>query len=177
MPPKLNEYDYMHIRLVSGGVPLTSTRADDTVASSANVRVALDWMAAMTGFDSEGLRRTMAPHLRYHLARSAARMAREKHAPGAPADSPDPYVYPRDAYIAQHEHARGVIFVKPEPAELVRVADGGDDVVILARIRSPLHNGETYDNLYSYHLRFEDGKIAEVWELFDTAYALTVYPS
>jgi len=163
--------------------PLSSTRAEDAVprdagtASRPNVRVAMDWIAAMTGFDSDGLRRTMAPHLKYHLARSAAKLARDKNAPGAPADSPDPYVYPRDAYIAQHEHARRAIFVKPEPPELVRVADGGDDVVLLTRIRSPLQNGETYDNLYSYHLRFEDGKIAEVWELFDTAYALTVYPS
>ncbi|WAX58479.1 hypothetical protein M6B22_06865 [Jatrophihabitans cynanchi] len=170
----VNEYD---CKMPEGSSLTSSQEPEATTGSPGNVDVAMEWIAAMTGFDSGGLRRTMAPHLKYHLARTAARMARERNAPGAPADKPDPYVYPRDEYIAQHEHARRMIFVKPEPPEVVRVAAGGDDVVLLTRIRSPLKNGETYDNLYSYHLRFEGGLIAEVWELFDTAYALSVYPS
>ena len=113
---------------------MTGTPASDSAAAGrSNVQVAMDWIGAMTGFDSDGLRRTMAPHLKYHLARSAAKMARDRNAPGAPADGPDPYVFPRDAYIAQHEHARRAIFVKPDPPELVRVADGGDVSLRLVR--------------------------------------------
>ena len=36
-------------------------------------------------------------------------------------------------------------------------------------------SGEPYDNVYVYFFRFADGKIAEVWEHLDTAYAFALF--
>jgi ketosteroid isomerase-like protein len=36
-------------------------------------------------------------------------------------------------------------------------------------------SGEPYDNLYVYFFRFANGKIAEVWEHLDTAYAFALF--
>jgi ketosteroid isomerase-like protein len=36
-------------------------------------------------------------------------------------------------------------------------------------------SGEPYDNVYVYFFRFEDGKIAEMWEHLDTAYAFALF--
>jgi ketosteroid isomerase-like protein len=36
-------------------------------------------------------------------------------------------------------------------------------------------SGEPYDNVYVYFFRFQDGKIAEIWEHLDTAYAFALF--
>jgi ketosteroid isomerase-like protein len=36
-------------------------------------------------------------------------------------------------------------------------------------------SGEPYENVYVYFFRFEDGKIAEMWEHLDTAYAFALF--
>jgi ketosteroid isomerase-like protein len=36
-------------------------------------------------------------------------------------------------------------------------------------------SGEPYDNVYVYFFRFQDGKIAELWEHLDTAYAFALF--
>lgn len=38
-------------------------------------------------------------------------------------------------------------------------------------------SGIPYDNTYAYIFRFEDGKIAEIWEHLDTAYAFALFDS
>jgi ketosteroid isomerase-like protein len=48
-----------------------------------------------------------------------------------------------------------------------------DDLVSAHYNRESLRlNGSLYDNEYNMLFRFEDGLIAEVWEIVDTAYAL-----
>jgi ketosteroid isomerase-like protein len=36
-------------------------------------------------------------------------------------------------------------------------------------------SGDVYENVYVYFFRFRDGKIAEVWEHLDTAYAFALF--
>jgi len=36
-------------------------------------------------------------------------------------------------------------------------------------------SGEPYENLYVYFFRFQQGKIAEIWEHLDTAYAFALF--
>lgn len=36
-------------------------------------------------------------------------------------------------------------------------------------------SGEPYENVYVYFFRFQDGKIAEIWEHLDTAYAFALF--
>jgi ketosteroid isomerase-like protein len=36
-------------------------------------------------------------------------------------------------------------------------------------------SGDIYENVYVYFFRFADGKIAEVWEHLDTAYAFALF--
>lgn len=36
-------------------------------------------------------------------------------------------------------------------------------------------SGDAYENVYVYFFRFADGKIAEVWEHLDTAYAFALF--
>jgi ketosteroid isomerase-like protein len=36
-------------------------------------------------------------------------------------------------------------------------------------------SGDAYENVYVYFFRFQDGKIAEVWEHLDTAYAFALF--
>jgi ketosteroid isomerase-like protein len=36
-------------------------------------------------------------------------------------------------------------------------------------------SGEPYENVYVYFFRFQDGKIAEMWEHLDTAYAFALF--
>jgi ketosteroid isomerase-like protein len=38
-------------------------------------------------------------------------------------------------------------------------------------------SGTPYDNTYAYIFRFVDGKIAEIWEHLDTAYAFALFDS
>jgi ketosteroid isomerase-like protein len=38
-------------------------------------------------------------------------------------------------------------------------------------------NGQPYENVYVYFFRFSDGKIAELWEHLDTAYAFALFDS
>jgi ketosteroid isomerase-like protein len=49
-----------------------------------------------------------------------------------------------------------------------------DDLVSAHYNRESLRlNGDLYDNEYNMLFRFEDGLIVEVWEIVDTAYALS----
>ena len=36
-------------------------------------------------------------------------------------------------------------------------------------------SGEPYENVYAYFFRFQQGKIAEIWEHLDTAYAFALF--
>ncbi len=38
-------------------------------------------------------------------------------------------------------------------------------------------SGIPYENTYAYIFRFADGKIAEIWEHLDTAYAFALFDS
>jgi ketosteroid isomerase-like protein len=38
-------------------------------------------------------------------------------------------------------------------------------------------SGTPYENTYAYIFRFENGKIAEIWEHLDTAYAFALFDS
>jgi ketosteroid isomerase-like protein len=49
---------------------------------------------------------------------------------------------------------------------------GAAQVQLSTRLAS---TGETYENVYVYFFRFRDGKIAEMWEHLDTAYAFALF--
>jgi ketosteroid isomerase-like protein len=49
---------------------------------------------------------------------------------------------------------------------------GAAQVQLSTRLAS---SGEPYENLYVYFFRFQEGKIAEIWEHLDTAYAFALF--
>jgi ketosteroid isomerase-like protein len=49
---------------------------------------------------------------------------------------------------------------------------GAVQVQLSTRLAS---SGEPYENIYVYFFRFQDGKIAEMWEHLDTAYAFALF--
>jgi ketosteroid isomerase-like protein len=49
---------------------------------------------------------------------------------------------------------------------------GAAQVQLSTRLAS---TGEPYENIYVYFFRFRDGKIAEMWEHLDTAYAFALF--
>ena len=51
---------------------------------------------------------------------------------------------------------------------------GAAQVHLSTRLAS---NGAPYENTYVYFFRFADGKIAEIWEHLDTAYAFALFDS
>jgi len=51
---------------------------------------------------------------------------------------------------------------------------GAAQVQLSTRLAS---SGEPYENVYVYFFRFRDGKIAEMWEHLDTAYAFALFDS
>lgn len=53
-----------------------------------------------------------------------------------------------------------------------------DDVVGAAQVQlstTLATSGAPYENVYAYFFRFESGKIAEIWEHLDTAYAFSLF--
>jgi len=49
---------------------------------------------------------------------------------------------------------------------------GAVQVRLSARLAT---SGEPYENVYVYFFRFQDGRIAEIWEHVDTAYAFALF--
>lgn len=54
------------------------------------------------------------------------------------------------------------------------VLEDGDLVSVHMTRESVGSNGRPYENEYNWLLRFEDGLIAEVWEVLDTAHAFSI---
>ena len=55
-----------------------------------------------------------------------------------------------------------------------------DDAVGAAQVQlstTLAASGTPYENVYAYFFRFVDGKIAEIWEHLDTAYAFSLFDS
>jgi ketosteroid isomerase-like protein len=53
-----------------------------------------------------------------------------------------------------------------------------DDAVGAAQVQlstTLAASGTPYENVYAYFFRFADGKIAEIWEHLDTAYAFSLF--
>jgi ketosteroid isomerase-like protein len=55
------------------------------------------------------------------------------------------------------------------------VAGDGDIVAVHCRLVTKIRSGAAYDNDYVFLFRFENGKIAELWEFTDTAHAYSVF--
>jgi ketosteroid isomerase-like protein len=55
------------------------------------------------------------------------------------------------------------------------VADEGSGAVMVELTTTLSADGSPYVNTYVYFFRFESGKIAEVWEFLDTAYAFSLF--
>jgi ketosteroid isomerase-like protein len=51
------------------------------------------------------------------------------------------------------------------------VVSEGDMVAVHHTMSTKTSGGTDYSNQYAYLLRFEEGRVAEVWEHLDTAYA------
>ncbi|MFO8011040.1 MAG: nuclear transport factor 2 family protein [Dehalococcoidia bacterium] len=62
-------------------------------------------------------------------------------------------------------------YIRIHPEEMVAE---GETVVVRARGEAMTKEGEEYNNLYVFFFRFRDGKVFEVLEFPDTAYAETV---
>ena len=62
-------------------------------------------------------------------------------------------------------------FYRPETLQFdyLETLTVGDNVIKPFTLRAVTVNGQNYENDYMMRFRIEDGRIAEVWEYFDTA--------
>ncbi|MFC2027277.1 nuclear transport factor 2 family protein [Chloroflexota bacterium] len=93
------------------------------------------------------------------------------------------YVVPGDMPVSGTFHGKDQImnmwlgffeqleYIKVHPEELVAE---GNTVVVRARGEAKTKAGNDYNNLYVFFFRFKNGKVVEVFEFPDTAYAETV---
>lgn len=93
------------------------------------------------------------------------------------------YVVPGDMPVSGTFHGKDQImnmwlgffeqleYIKVHPEELVAE---GNTVVVRARGEAKTKAGNDYNNLYVFFFRFKNGKVIEVFEFPDTAYAETV---
>jgi hypothetical protein len=145
----------------------TETRID---SHRANAETAKEVVTAMAAGDLPRLLELWSPKLRVHTPQSVGPLVGGSAWP----DSPDP-VRELDEYIDAFKRGLDLIYAETEPPEFLQVAADGDLVIPLVIIRARLHNGTPYANLYCFPMRFEAGKVVEVWELLDTAYAYPLY--
>jgi ketosteroid isomerase-like protein len=66
---------------------------------------------------------------------------------------------------------------EPIQLEYGEITAQDDRVSIVARGRTPLKIGGSYDNIYKWLFTFRDGKICNVKEFFDTLVVLKAFPN
>jgi ketosteroid isomerase-like protein len=136
-----------------------------------NAQPAVEAFRALVAADLPAVERLFSADVRWHYPQSFARRA-AKHRERPPTEEHDTVFEGRDMLLDVTGNVDSQIFRNPRP-EIIHVAADGDLVVLLVRVRAELHNGTDYDNFYAFHMRFEEGQVAEVWELLDSAYAFS----
>lgn len=154
---------------------MATTQTTDNPSSShrANAQAAIDLVNAMSAGDLPRCLELWAPELKFHFAQSAAAGAvRPTEVPAGNEPHHDPFMDGVDAYVASYTAAVDKIFAgEIEPPEFLHIAADGDLVMPLVVIRTRLRDGTAYTHLYCFPMRFENGKVVEMWEVHDTAYA------
>jgi ketosteroid isomerase-like protein len=135
-----------------------------------NADTAIEVVTAMAAGDLPRLLEIWSPKLRVHSPRSAGPLISGSAWP----DTPDPF-REHDEYVNVFKAAIGRIYAEVEPPEFLQVAADGDVVIPLVIIRARLHDGTPYANLYCFPMRFEDGKVVEMWEVHDSGYAFPLF--
>jgi ketosteroid isomerase-like protein len=148
-----------------------TTTGDQPSQHRVNADTAVAVVNAMAAGDLPRLMELWAPDLRFHLAQSAAALVGGRDHPG----THDPVREGRDVYLASYLNAIERIFEEVYPPEFLHVAADGDIVIPLAVIRARLRDGTPYTNIYCFPMRFEDGKVVEMWEAHDTGYAFPLF--
>jgi ketosteroid isomerase-like protein len=146
--------------------------------SRSTAEIVKEYSLAQCRCDSARLREILAPNVRFHHPQSSYvfRADADGNAlTSAPWDRPDPYVDGREALIASVERAYKRFFKQCEPPDFVHVVAEGDVGVVLSRNRAIMQDGSVYHQLYSFHVRVEDGLVAEIWEVHDTMYAFKIF--
>jgi ketosteroid isomerase-like protein len=148
-----------------------TTPEDGSAPHRANADTAVEVVTAMAAGNLARLMELWSPDLRFHLAQSAALLVGGRDHPG----THDPIREGRDVYLASYLNAIDRIFEEVQPPEFLHVAADGDIVIPLAVIRARLRDGTPYTNIYCFPMRFEDGKVVEMWEVHDTGYAFPLF--
>jgi ketosteroid isomerase-like protein len=138
-----------------------------------HARIAKAAFLAMNAGDVEQLNEFYAPELRVHLPRSAPAFA-DGSTRADRVEDVMPHIG-RDGFFEAISKSHALTFKVAEP-EIIHVIADEENAVVFINLHAVLHNGNRYDNTYSFHMRFRDGKIVEQWDLFDTAYAESVFP-
>jgi ketosteroid isomerase-like protein len=141
-----------------------------TTDSRPNAQTAIDFLFANLKSDGDRARACLHPDAVFHFPRSALPIVSKV------IDVDGPAFQGSEQVMQSIEMAMGQLYDNPT-AEVLQVIVDGDMVVLLFHLRTTLYNGEYYDNLYSDHFRFKDGKIIERWEFLDTAHAFERFPS
>jgi ketosteroid isomerase-like protein len=140
-----------------------------------NASLATELFGAMIVGDYDRVAALIAPDVRFHYPQTFARQRAERDGL-APTEGTDPVMEGSDVFVSMLQEAHRSRFESVEP-EIVHVVAQGDVVVLLVLIRAVLRDGSTYENFYSYHMRFAGGRLQEQWDLLDTAHALRAFES
>jgi ketosteroid isomerase-like protein len=140
-----------------------------------NAAIATELFGAMIVGDFDRIAALIAPDVRFHYPQTFARQRAERDGL-ALTEGTDPVMQGSDVFVSMLQEAHRSRFQSVEP-EVVHVVAEGDLVVLLVLIRAVLRDGSAYENFYSYHMRFEGGRLQEQWDLLDTAHALRAFES
>lgn len=116
--------------------------------------LALRFLEAMLAGDQAAMATMLAPDVVWHL----------------PPFSKQPPIHGRDGVLRFAREAQAAYYqpgtLRFEPALVVADANGA---ALLGTLLARTKHGKDYENLYTFGLRFDAGKVAEGWELVDSA--------
>jgi hypothetical protein len=123
-----------------------------------NKQVVRDELAAMEAGDTKTLRKLLTDDVRWWIPQSAvehANLPRMIEGKEAVVD----LIGGADAFFTEMEWTIDLMVAE------------GDHVAVHAHMQGRTASGNDYLNQYHFLYRLQDGRVAEVWEYLDTAYA------
>jgi ketosteroid isomerase-like protein len=141
---------------------------EETLVSGSNAQLIKDHFAAKARFDKEAILGQLTPDARWWVPVSGAQRGIAARPIESGATIADILTATLSTQLYSKERTWTVEYVV------------ADDEVGAAQVHlstTLAASGTPYDNTYAYIFRFEDGKIAEIWEHLDTAYAFALFDS
>jgi ketosteroid isomerase-like protein len=142
---------------------------------ASNVQIALEFETLLNTRRLGEAAGLLTPNLRLHFPPSCVPMVKKMGA--SIAEGQDPFIDGLESW-RQVLTATFDDLYSDLNHEIVHSFGSGDMVAILLRVSATLPpDDRPYENSYLIHFRLENGKIAEMWEYFDTTHSFGQWPA